>query len=73
MKLHPMIKAQLSMLVAEADLQIVKLNMRRDSIKSLQPQSGAARMRLTEEAFEQHKIAAGYRFLLSVIDKEEDS
>jgi len=71
MNLHPMIKAQLTMLAAQADLEIAKLNMRRDSIKSLQPQSGAARMRLTEQAFEQHKIAAGYRFLLSVIDKTE--
>lgn len=69
--LHPMIKAQLSMLAAEADLQIAKLNMRRDAIKSLQPQSGAARMRLTEEAFEQHKIAAGYRYLLFLIEQEE--
>lgn len=60
-----MIKAQLAMLAAEADMKIAKLNMRRDSIKGLQLQSGAARMRLTEEAFEQHKIAAGYRWLLS--------
>lgn len=69
--IHPMIKAQLSMLAAEADLQVAKLNMRRDSIKSLQPQSGAARMRLTEEAFEQHKIAAGYRAILAAIDQGE--
>lgn len=73
MKLHPMIKAQLGMLAAEADLKIAKLNMQRDSIKSLQPQSGAARMRLTEEAFEQHKIAAGYRWLLAMIEKEDES
>ncbi len=70
-KLHPIIKAQLGMLAAEADLQVAKLNMRRDSIKSLQPQSGAARMRLTEEAFEQHKIAAGYRHLLYLIEQGE--
>lgn len=70
-KLHPMIKAQLGMLAAEADLQIAKLTMRRDSIKSLQPQSGAARMRLTEEAFEQYKIASGYRYLLYLIEQGE--
>lgn len=71
MILHPMIKAQLTMLAAEADLKIAKLNMQRDSIKSLQPQSGAARMRLTEEAFTHHKIAAGYRHLLAMIEKTE--
>lgn len=70
-QLHPMIKAQLGMLAAEADLQVAKLNMRRDSIKSLQPQSGAARMRLTEEAFKQHTIAAGYRYLLSLIEEDD--
>lgn len=67
--LHPVIVAELSLLAAKAELEIAKLNMRRDSIKSLQPQSGAARMRLTEQAFEQHKIAAGYRYLLAMIEK----
>lgn len=70
--LHPVIKARLAMLAAEADLQVAKLDMRRDAIKSLQPQSGAARMRLTEESFTQHKIAAGYRYLLSLVEFPED-
>jgi hypothetical protein len=70
-QLHPMIKSQLSLLAAETEHEIVKLNMRRDSIKSLQPQSGAARMRLTEQAFELHKIAAGYRYLLSIVEQGE--
>lgn len=71
MKLHPMIKSQLAMLAAQADHEAVKLGMRRDAIKSLQPQSGAARIRLTEEQFQQHVLAAGYRWLLSVIEREE--
>lgn len=69
--LHPMIKTKIAMLAAEADHEAAKLDMRRDSIKSLQPQSGAARMRLTEQAFEWHKIAAGYRYLLSLVERRE--
>lgn len=71
MILHPFVKTMIAKLAAEADHEIVKLNMRRDSIKSLQPQSGAARIRLTEQAFEQHKIAAGFRYLLAMIEKAE--
>jgi hypothetical protein len=68
-----MIKAQIQVLAAEADLQAAKLEMRRDAIKSLQPQSGAARMRLSEESFEQRKIAAGYRYLLFLIEHPEEA
>lgn len=70
-QLHPIIRAKIALLAAEADHEIAKLNMRRNSIKGLGMGPGASRMRLTEQAFEQHKIAAGYRYLLAMIDKNE--
>lgn len=66
--LHPMITTRLALLAAEADHEAAKLDMKRDSIRSFQPQSGATRMRLTEQSFEQHKIAAGYRYLISLVE-----
>lgn len=71
MTFDPYVKALLHKLRAEAELNSVKLDMRREATKSLQPQSGAARIRLTEEASRQIKIANDFAYLLYMIDQRE--
>ena len=67
----PYVKALLHKLRADAEMKSVTLDMRREATKSLQPQSGAARIRLSEESTRQLKIASDLAYLLYMIDQRE--
>lgn len=73
MSIHPVVIATLRKLAADADLRAEQLDFRRLAIKSLHPQSGATRVRLAEETRLWGVLAADYRTVLDLIEKEEST
>lgn len=71
MKIHPYVLTLLNKLAADAEHCSAKLDMRRAATRSLQPQSGAARIRLDAESREWTKIADDLRSLVAMAEKED--